>query len=121
MEKGVGFYNKDWFSIKKGKDLLYESVIRILMTAPGERVMSPNFGAGINRQLFELVTPDLLQDLATMIHIKLDQYESRLFLIKEVQTEFVENENIIKIHIFFARYEDPDNVEKATFNYNVAE
>ena len=118
MSKGVGFYGKDWFVMKNGKDLLYESIIRILMTAPGERVMRPNFGAGMRSNLFELVTPDFLQDLAISIHSSLMNYEPRL-VVKEVQTEFDSDQQIVKVHVISERDDDPDETETVTFRYNV--
>lgn len=118
MSKGVGFYSKDWFAIKENKDLLYESIIRILMTTPGERVMRPDFGAGMRDNLFELVTPDFLQDLAISIHSSLMRYEPRL-KVKEVQTEFDSDQGIIKVRVISERDDDPDEVEVTTLNYNV--
>lgn len=118
MAKGVGFINKDWFAIKTGKDLIYESVIRILMTTPGERVMQRDFGVGLNRKLFTLATPDLLQDLAVSIHSALSKYEDRVTVV-DVQTELIEND-VIKIHIFMEKETDPDDVEELTLKYNLS-
>lgn len=118
MSRGVGFYNKNWFAIKEGKDLLYESIIRILMTTPGERVMRPDFGAGMKNNLFELIAPDFLQDLAISIHSSLIRYEKRL-VVKEVQTEFDSEYGIIRVRIISERDDDPDETEVTTFRYIV--
>jgi phage baseplate assembly protein W len=118
MSKGVGFYNKDWFAIKENKELLYESIIRILMTAPGERVMRPDFGAGMRDNLFELIAPDFLQDLAISIHSSLMRYEPRL-IVKEVQTEFDSAHGVIRVRVVSERDDDPDETEVMTFKYNV--
>ena len=118
MAKGVGFINEDWFTIKTGKELIYESIIRILMTTPGERVMRRDFGVGLNRKLFSLATPDLLQDLAVSIHSSLDRYEDRATVI-DVQTELIDD-NVIKIHIFMEKETDPDDVEELTLKYNLS-
>jgi phage baseplate assembly protein W len=118
MARGVGFYGKDFFSMKSGKDLLYESIIRILLTSPGERVMRPTFGAGMKSQLFNLVTPDYLQDLAITIHSSLIENERRI-VVKEVQTEFDETEGIVKVKVITERQDDPDEDEVITFRYNV--
>lgn len=119
MAKGVGFYNREWFSVKQGKDLLYESIIRILMTAPGERVMRPNFGVGLNRSLFEVVTPDILQDLAITIHNAINSYERRVEVV-DVQTELGEAQDVIRIHVFMRNLERPDNeIEELTLKYTL--
>lgn len=88
------------------------------MTSPGERVMRPTFGAGMRSQLFNLVTPDYLQDLAINIHSSLIQYEPRV-IVKEVQTEFDDTENVVKVKIIAERQDDPDEDEIITFRYNV--
>lgn len=120
MAKGVGFYNEDWFVLKEDKDLIYESVIRVLMTSPGERVMRPSFGVGLNKKLFSSITPDLLQDLAVTIHNTLSLYEDRV-VIKEIQTELTNERDAIKIHIFMQKKNLPSNnkVEKLTIKYNL--
>lgn len=118
MPRGVAFYGSEWFKIKENKDLLYESIIRILMTSPGERVMRPDFGAGMKSNLFELATPDYLQDLAISIHSSLTTYEPRLSVL-EVQTEFDREQGIVKVHIVSEKESDPDVTETTTFRYNV--
>jgi phage baseplate assembly protein W len=119
MAKGVGFYGKDWFSIKEGREIIYESVIRILMTAPGERVMRPIFGAGMRDSLFNLITPDFLQDLAVKIHSALLEFEKRLAVV-EVQTDYDEDEGVVRVHVISERTDNPDETETVTFRYNVS-
>jgi phage baseplate assembly protein W len=122
MARGLGFYNSDWFKIKKEKDLIYENIIRILMTSKGERVMRPDFGVGLNRSLFELVTPDTLQDIAIMIHTEIDAYEDKV-TVDDVQTELTDERDAIKIHVFFSRKDIPTNelngTEELTLKYNL--
>lgn len=119
MAKGVGFYNKKWFAIKQDKDLLYESIIRILMTSPGERVMRPNFGVGLNRSLFEVVTPDILQDLAVTIHNAVNSYERRVDVV-DVQTELGDQQDVVKIHVFMRNKERPQSeIEELTLKYTL--
>jgi hypothetical protein len=88
------------------------------MTSPGERVMRPNFGAGMKTNLFELVTPDYLQDLAISVHTALLNYEPRLNVL-EVETEFDRAEGVVKVHVITTRENDPDATETTTFRYNV--
>ena len=119
MARGIGFYGKDWFSIKQGKDLIYESIIRILMTTPGERVMDPEFGVGMRNKVFMSITADSLQDLAVDIHSKLETYEPRIRVI-EVQTEYKEDEKALKIHLY-TRKIDSTEIEETTLSYDVPE
>ena len=119
MARGVGFINKDWFAIKQGKDLIYESIIRILMTSPGERVMNPTFGVGMRNKVFMTITADTLQDLAFEIHSKLVQFENRIKVV-EVQTEFDESDLALKIHLFTQRT-DSTETEEITLSYDIPE
>jgi phage baseplate assembly protein W len=119
MARGYGFYNKDWFAIKQGKDLIYESIIRILMTSPNERVMTPTFGVGMRSKVFMTITPDTLQDLAVEIHSKLVQFENRI-KVTEVQTEFNEDDLSLKIHLFTQRI-DSTEIEEITLSYDIPE
>jgi phage baseplate assembly protein W len=48
-----------------GEDLIQQSVQLILETAPGERVMRPDFGCGIHELVFEANT--------TMLHSRIQQ------------------------------------------------
>lgn len=122
MAKGLGFYNSEWFKLKEDKDLIYENVIRILMTSKGERVMRPDFGVGLNRSLFSTVTPDVLQDIAIMIHTELSAYEDKI-IVDDVRTELADERDAIKIHVFLKRksmaVNEPNNVEELVLKYNL--
>ena len=117
MAIGVGFYYRPWFAVKKDKDLLYESIIRILMTSPGERPMTPTFGVGMNRKIFQLMSPDVLQDLAVNIHSQLRTYEPRVTVV-DVQTEFVQPD-ILKVHVIAEKPDDPTQTTTTTLSLNV--
>jgi uncharacterized protein len=61
----------------------YEEDIRqairiILLTNPGERVMRPTFGAGLNDFLFEPVTPSTMTALETRVREALIDDEPRI-------------------------------------------
>jgi phage baseplate assembly protein W len=79
--------------------------------------MRPEFGVGMNRKLFKLVTPDMLQDLAVTIHAALRSFEPRVTVV-DVQTEFIEPD-IVKVHIISEKESDPTLTEDITLNYTV--
>jgi phage baseplate assembly protein W len=114
---GVGFYNQPWFVVKTGNDLIYESMTRILLTNPGQRVMLPTFGVGINQQVFALVTPDILQDLAVNIHSQLATYEPRVVVL-DVTTELL-NANTLQISIISQAPSNPTVIETTQFNVSI--
>jgi len=93
--KGIGFYNLDFFEIKEGKDLISESIRRILMTGKGERVGRPFFGVGLKRRLFdqmdEITVENIEQDISSQIEI----YEPRVNLTYNKVDINYDNQQII--------------------------
>jgi phage baseplate assembly protein W len=69
-----------------GVDDLERSMRIVLMTAPGERVMRPQFGCRIWDLLFEPVTPNLLGLIAEAVRDSLAQWEPRID-VEEVAPE----------------------------------
>jgi phage baseplate assembly protein W len=55
-----------------------QSILIILLTNNGERVMRPTFGAGLNKFLFEPVNPTTLAALQTRVHDSLIDWEPRI-------------------------------------------
>lgn len=118
MAKGIGFYGENWFVIKQNKKLMYESIIRTLLTGPGERVMRPNYGIGIKRNMFGLLSQDVLQDLTIKIHAALTKYEPRL-RIEEVTAEVVEG-NVLRLGIVFEEPENAAQTDTLEIDYQIA-
>ncbi|HKC27617.1 MAG TPA: GPW/gp25 family protein [Jatrophihabitans sp.] len=62
-----------------------EAAIRIiLLTAPGERVMRPEFGCRIWEMLFEPITPNLLGMISAAVRDALAQWEPRIDVVSVV-------------------------------------
>jgi phage baseplate assembly protein W len=55
-----------------------ESILIILETAPGERVMRPNFGCGIHELVFAVVDSKLLQQVRSTVEEALRRCEARI-------------------------------------------
>jgi hypothetical protein len=53
MAKGPSFYYSDSISSSQDVQEIKESIVRIIMTSPGERVMLPEFGSKFKTMLFE--------------------------------------------------------------------
>ena len=53
--------------IKDIKTMVKQNLKMLLLTNPGERVMEPDFGAGINRYLFEYFTDSTYADIDTKV------------------------------------------------------
>ncbi|MHB2022172.1 MAG: GPW/gp25 family protein [Mycobacteriales bacterium] len=65
---------------------LDRSIRMVLVTAPGERVMRPQFGCRIWEMLFEPVTPNLLGLMAEAVREAVAQWEPRV-TVSEVVVE----------------------------------
>lgn len=67
--------------VKGGKDIS-ESLYIILTTIPGERVMFPNFGCGINKLVFSEVNETQFTVMKNIIQNSILLYEQRIDLNK---------------------------------------
>jgi uncharacterized protein len=65
-------------ALTSGAQDLDRSIRMVLVTAPGERVMRPQFGCRIWDMLFEPVTPNLLGLMAQAVREALAQWEPRI-------------------------------------------
>ena len=63
-----------------------QSIILILSTAKGERVMRPDFGCGIHNYVFETISMETLTNIETSIREALFQWEPRIEVLM-VQTD----------------------------------
>jgi len=67
----------DW---RSGAALVRQSVLLILDTEPGERVMRPDFGCGLSRYLMEPNTPTTRAAIARDVTAALTAWEPRIEL-----------------------------------------
>jgi phage baseplate assembly protein W len=81
---GVGWAFPVRFDPRGGvAEAVYEDDVRqaiaiILATNPGERVMRPDFGAGLDRMVFEPVDAVTITQLRTRVHDALVAWEPRI-------------------------------------------
>ena len=66
------------FEWRSGTALVRQSILIILDTAPGERVMRPDFGCGLRRYLMEPNTPATRAAIAREIEAALRAWEPRI-------------------------------------------
>jgi phage baseplate assembly protein W len=60
------------------EDDIRQAIRIIIETAPGERVMRPDFGCGIHELVFETVDSATLQRVRTVVQDALVRYEARI-------------------------------------------
>lgn len=82
----------------EGKDDIQSSIEILLSTLPGERVMRPDYGAGMERLLFEPFNTTLRTRMENVIERAILLHEARVILDK-VELEAVPEEGFIRIKI----------------------
>lgn len=70
------------FGLCEGEEKIRQSIRLILATAPGERIMRPDFGCGIHELLFEPLTPALVALVADRVSTALARWEPRIDVLK---------------------------------------
>jgi phage baseplate assembly protein W len=63
------------------KDAVRQNLKNLILTAPGERIMDPEFGVGIRNFLFENNTTVLSQDIESKILEQVDKYMSFIEIV----------------------------------------
>jgi phage baseplate assembly protein W len=82
-------------------DDLDRSIRIVLVTAPGERVMRPQFGCRIWELLFEPVTPNLLGLIAEAVRQALAQWEPRIEVQDVVPKPDDDEPSMVRIEITY--------------------
>jgi phage baseplate assembly protein W len=76
-----------------------DSIWIILATAPGERVMRPDFGCGIHRLVFEVNEEKTIHRIQQEVRDALVRWEPRIDVLEaEVETKDQGEELLINIH-----------------------
>ncbi len=78
---------------------LDRSIQIVLMTAPGERVMRPQFGCRIWDLLFEPITPNLLGLIAEAVRDALAQWEPRIEVAEVVPVADEKDGGLVRVAV----------------------
>ena len=78
--------------------LIKNDLLQLLLTIPGERLMSPDFGVNLRNYTFEQLDQISLDALRDEIKFKIARFEPRVDL-KEVEVMGKPNENYVNIVI----------------------
>ena len=63
-------------------DHLRDLIEQVLFTAPGERVMRPDFGCGIADMVFEVIDNATISRIATLVREALVRHEARIEVLE---------------------------------------
>lgn len=101
---GIGWAFPPRFAGGKMAEAIYEEDVReailiILGTSPGERVMRPDFGAGLDRFVFDPITPTTLTQVEAAVREALVTWEPRIDVESVVVTPEGSPPNILSIEL----------------------
>jgi phage baseplate assembly protein W len=75
-------------AMSASEDDIRQAIRIIIETAPGERVMRPDFGCGIHELVFEIIDSATLQRVRAVVQDALVRYEARIDVLSvEVGTD----------------------------------
>jgi phage baseplate assembly protein W len=80
--------------------LIKQNFKNLILTIPGERMMDPDFGVGIQRFLFETSIPFASSEIQSQISLKLGKYMPFVRL-DNVLVEAGEEQATLKVRIFY--------------------
>jgi len=86
-------------------DLLRQSILLILQTEPGERVMRPDFGCGLRRFLMEPNTPSTRAVIGREIEASLNRWEPRIDLTG-VDVAMTDDEATVLVSVNYVHVRD---------------
>tara|TARA_B100001123_G_C15313170_1_gene1025189 strand:+ start:978 stop:1457 length:480 start_codon:yes stop_codon:yes gene_type:complete len=100
------------------------SLSNIFNTAPGQKLLAPNFGLDLKYYLFDPLSEDIGQNIGETIIQGLKQWEPRVIVNRvHVFTDYDQNQYVITLHIAIptlniseAQYTGALNNEGFTFN-----
>lgn len=92
---------------------LRDKILAVLFTAPGERVMNPRFGAGLNRSVFENLSPLSRSAVEFRIRESLGRDIGPEMILEDVEVTFDGPGGAILINIDYMRRRDrkPERLE----------
>lgn len=98
---GKDFVGKKDISIITNEQALLESVVNILSTEPGERIMNPEFGCPLQRFVFEPLDNITARQIKNTIIDSILKFETR---INDLDVSIIpdENNNTYTIDVIFS-------------------
>lgn len=87
--------NTDDIVLRYDLDAIRASIKAILLTMPGEKLFNPAFGCGLNRLLFELITPATEILAKKTISEQLLRYEPRI----KIQDVSITDDGVAQLNV----------------------
>ena len=94
--------NSGFHMVTTLKDNIKQNLKMLILTNPGERVMDPNFGVGIRRYLFEVVSDEVYAEIDSKIKQQVSLYLPYLKITRVQFARDPNNENRINLKIVYS-------------------
>ena len=94
-----------WEGLAETTDIerhIHDKILAVLFTRPGERVMRPRFGAGLDAQVFEAISPLALSAVEFRIRDSLERGFEDEILLEDVRVQAGDDEGTLLIAIDYA-------------------
>jgi phage baseplate assembly protein W len=95
---------------------LRDLIEQVLFTAPGERVMRPDFGSGLLGLVFEPGGPELVATTQYLVQSSLQQWLGHLIIVDAVDVDYTEGTLRVAVNYVVARTQER---AAATFSRSV--
>lgn len=83
------------------KEAVKSNILNFFLTGKRERVMNPNFGAGIREQLFEQLTQGTIDNIEDIIKFNLNSIFPQINL-NQLQVNSSPDQNLIQIYFSYS-------------------
>jgi phage baseplate assembly protein W len=98
------------------KDAIKSNILNFFLTGKRERIMNPNFGAGIREQLFEQITNNTAENLEDIITFGLNDYFPQIQLTN-LNISALPDQNLIQIYFSYS-IRNTNIQDEITINFN---
>lgn len=68
-------------------DYICDLIEQVLLTAPGERVMRPDFGSGVRQLVFAVASPEIAATTQFLVQSSLQQWLSDVIIVESVEVQ----------------------------------
>ncbi|MEJ7598225.1 MAG: GPW/gp25 family protein [Kofleriaceae bacterium] len=102
------------------EDRIEEAVLLILSTAPGERLMLPEFGCGIHELVFAPNDTATVSRVVDLVRRSLTMYEPRIDVLDVTAETSVEQPNLLLIRVDY-RIRDNNSMKNLVYPFFINE
>lgn len=83
------------------KDSIKSNILNFFLTGKRERIMNPNFGAGIREQLFEQITQGTVQNIEDIVKFGLSDYFPQV-KVNQLTVSSSPDRNLIQVYFSYS-------------------